>query len=194
LKEANPVIQFATKNKDKYDEAARVAARYGIELVHLSLEKYEIQADELAKIATVAAEQALRESRASRLVAEDAGFFIDALNGFPGPYSSYVYRKLGVHGILRLLGDADEREAYFSSAVAYCGEGQTTCFEGIVKGTVSLKPKGHHGFGFDPIFIPNEGEGRTFAEMAIDEKNRYSHRALAFSKFCEWVKIRPPHK
>jgi XTP/dITP diphosphohydrolase len=188
LKEANPVIQFATKNRGKYNEAARVTIKHGIELGYLNLEKFEIQADELVKIATVAAEQALRESKASRIVAEDAGFFIDALNGFPGPYSSYVYRKLGVNGVLRLLGDRDEREAYFSSAVAYCDERQTACFEGIVRGTVNFTPKGHYGFGFDPIFIPSEGDGRTFAEMDIDEKNRYSHRALAFSKFCEWVR------
>jgi len=194
LKEVNHVVQFATKNKDKYNEAARVAATHGIELVHLSLEKYEIQADDLAKIATVAAEQARRESNALAVVAEDAGFFVDALNGFPGPYSSYVYRKLGVDGVLELLENVDERRAYFASAVAYCREGQTICFEGVVKGSVGFTPRGHHGFGFDPIFIPDQGEGRTFAEMDIDEKNRYSHRALAFSKFCEWAKLQSLQK
>ena len=188
LKEVSHVVQFSTKNKNKYNEAARVAAAHGIELMHLSLEKYEIQADDLAMIATVAAEQALRESRGSMVVAEDAGFFVDALNGFPGPYSSYAYRKLGIDGILKLLQKVDKRGAYFASAVACCNQGQTFCFEGTVKGNVSIKPRGKQGFGFDPIFIPDQGEGRTFAEMDIDEKNRYSHRALAFSKFCEWAK------
>ncbi len=194
LKEVNHVVQFATKNTDKYNEAARVAALHGIELVHLNLEKYEIQADDLGKIATVAAEQAHRQTKVSGVVAEDAGFFVDALNGFPGPYSSYVYRKLGVDGILKLIGKVDERRAYFASAVAYCSERQTICFEGVVKGNVCFTPRGRHGFGFDPIFIPDRGDGRTFAEMDIDEKNRYSHRALAFSKFCEWTKSRSLHK
>jgi len=188
LKEVSRVVQFSTKNKGKYEEAARVAASHGIQLVHLNVEKYEIQADDLAMIARVAAEQALKDPSAWAIVAEDAGFFVNALNGFPGPYSSYVYRQLGVGGILKLLQGVDERGAYFASAVACCSERGTFCFEGVVKGNVSLEPKGIHGFGFDPIFIPDMGDGRTFAEMDVDEKNRYSHRAIAFSKFCEWAK------
>ena len=194
MNEARWVVQFATRNKGKYDEAARVAANYGVELEQLNLEKYEIQADDLAKIATVAAEQAFNESKLSPVVAEDAGFFVGALNGFPGPYSSYVYRKLGLEGVLRLLGNTAERAAHFSSAVAYCSGRETACFEGVVKGTVSFTPSGSHGFGFDPIFIPDGCDGRTFAEMDIDEKNRHSHRALAFSKFCEWLRFQSPEK
>ena len=194
MKEASPVVRFATKNRGKYDEAARVAANYGIELVQLKVEKYEIQAEDLAKIATVAAERAFKESKMSGVVAEDAGFFVDALNGFPGPYSSYVYRKLGLEGVLRLLGNTAERAAHFSSAVAYCSGRETACFEGVVKGTVGFTPIGSYGFGFDPIFIPNDGGGRTFAEMDIDEKNRHSHRGLAFSRFCQWLKFQSPQK
>jgi XTP/dITP diphosphohydrolase len=188
LKGANHVIQFATKNKGKFDEAARVAFNYGIELKQVNLEKYEIQADDLKKIAAIAAEQALREVSVTAILAEDAGFFIDALNGFPGPYSSYAYRTLGVKGILKLLENVDERRAHFACAVAYCEGDHTICFEGAVKGSVDLEPRGQQGFGFDPIFIPDQGNGRTFAEMDIDEKNRFSHRALAFSEFCKWAK------
>lgn len=190
MKEAKHLIQFATKNEGKFIEARRVALKYGIELAQVNLEKYEIQADDLKKIATVAAEQALREVHATAIVAEDAGFFIDALNGFPGPYSSYVYRTLGVKGILKLLENVDRRRAHFASAVAYCDGDKTICFEGVVKGSVDLKPRGQQGFGFDPIFIPEQGDGRTFAEMEIDEKNQFSHRALAFSEFCKWAKSR----
>jgi len=188
LKGVNHVIRFATKNKGKFDEAARVALKYGIELAQVNVEKYEIQADELKKIAAVAAEQAFREVGVAAILAEDAGFFIDALNGFPGPYSSYVYRTLGVQGILKLLENVDNRGAHFACAVAYCDGNHTICFEGGVKGNVDFKPRGQQGFGFDPIFTPDQGDGRTFAEMDIDEKNRYSHRALAFSDFCKWTK------
>ena len=188
MKGVSRVIQFATRNKGKFDEAARVALKYGIELAQVSLEKYEIQADDLKKIASVAAEQALREMGVTAMLAEDAGFFIDALNGFPGPYSSYVYRTLGVKGIVKLLEDVDKRDAQFACAVAYCDRDHTICFEGVVKGKVGFKPRGKQGFGFDPIFIPDQGDGRTFAEMDVDEKNRYSHRALAFSDFCKWMK------
>ena len=191
MKEVKRVIQFATKNKGKFDEAACVAIKYGIELAQVRIEKYETQDDDLRKIATVAAEQALLELKTSAIVAEDAGFFIDALNGFPGPYSSYVYKTLGVNGILKLMEKTSKREAHFASAVAYCGGGHTKCFEGIVKGKVDFRPRGKQGFGFDPIFIPNQGDGRTFAQMDIDQKNQYSHRALAFSKFCKWAKSQP---
>jgi XTP/dITP diphosphohydrolase len=121
------------------------------------------------------------------VVAEDAGFFVEALQGFPGPYSSYVYRKLGVEGILKLMKDVTERRAYFCSALAYSSGGHCFCFEGKVRGTVSLSPRGARGFGFDPIFIPIDADGRTFAEMEVGEKNRFSHRAIAFRKFFEWL-------
>lgn len=195
LKEGNWAIHFATTNKDKYHEAARVATEHGIELIHLNLEKHEIQAEDLSKIASVAAEQALRESNVQSVVAEDAGFFVDALHGFPGPYSSYVYRKLGMQGILRLLREGDRRDASFASSVAYCSKTHPTiCFEGIVKGQISLTPRGDRGFGFDPIFVPDQGEGRTFAEMGIEEKNRFSHRAIAFSRFFNWIKLQHSNK
>jgi len=159
------------------------------------LEKHEIQAEDLSKIASFAAEQAVDETGMKDVVAEDAGFFVDALNGFPGPYSSYVYRKLGVDGILRLLREGDRRDASFSCVVAYCSRSHgAVWFEGAVKGKVSSTPRGQHGFGFDPIFIPNQGEGRTFAEMGIDEKNRFSHRAMAFSKFFNWIKLQQSSK
>jgi XTP/dITP diphosphohydrolase len=188
LKDDELVIYFATKNKGKYAEAEQVAISYGIRLIHLNWNKHEIQDNDLSKIASFAAEAAARESKHS-VVAEDAGFFVQALNGFPGPYSSYVFEKLGVQGILKLMRNVSRREAFFSSAVAYSKDGcDSICFEGAVKGTVSSAPKGSRGFGFDPIFIPTQGDGRTFAELEIEEKNRLSHRAAAFGKFCLWFR------
>jgi len=186
LKEVKRTIQFVTKNKGKFDEAARIALDYGIRLAQVRLDKCEIQADDLRKIATVSAEQALLEVGASAILTEDAGLFIESLDGFPGPYSSYVYRTLGVGGILKLLEKIRKREAYFACVVAYCCRDYTKCFDGVVNGKISLKARGGQGFGFDPIFIPSQGDRRTFAEMGIDQKNRFSHRALAFSKFCRW--------
>ena len=186
MKEDNRSIQFVTRNKGKFDEAARVALDYGIRLSQVKLAKYEMQADDLRKIAIVSAEHALRELGASRILTEDAGLFIESLDGFPGPYSSYVYGTLGVGGILKLLEKIRKREAYFACVVAYCCADYTKCFEGVVNGRISLRPRGGQGFGFDPIFIPDQGDGATFAEMGINQKNRFSHRALAFSKFCIW--------
>jgi len=190
LKEVSRTVYFATENKAKYHEAARIASNFGIKLKHLEVVKQEIQADNLTQIASFAAEQAAKARRVP-VVSEDAGFFVEALSGFPGPYSSYVYRTLGILGILKLLKNVKMRKATFLAAVAYCQPDRTpVCFAGSVRGVVSTKRRGSHGFGFDPIFIPINGDGRTFAQMDITEKNRYSHRARAFVKFYRWFASR----
>jgi len=182
----NATVYFATGNKGKFIEAADVAARFGITLKHMRIEKLEIQSNNLAEIASFAAMDAAR-SKSRPVVSEDAGFFVNALAGFPGPYSSYVFKTLGTGGILKLMEKRGERKAFFQASVAFCTPtSRPKCFTGLVQGRVSRKPKGTHGFGFDPIFIPNRGDGRTFAQMTTDEKNTLSHRALAFARFSKW--------
>jgi XTP/dITP diphosphohydrolase len=186
LRGARRSIYFATHNRDKYLEASRIAETFGIRLKQLNIIKDEIQADSLTQIASHAALQAAKSTR-HRVVSEDAGFFVEALGGFPGPYSAYVFQTLGKEGILKLMQGVRNRKASFRAALAYCQPGKhSVCFNGVVKGIVSLRPKGTHGFGFDPIFIPLKGDGRTFAEMGIEEKNAISHRAIAFRLFSRW--------
>ena len=118
---------------------------------------------------------------------EDAGLFVEALNGFPGPYSKYVYTTVGIKGILNLMKNVTNRSAYFMSAVSFGNPNEEPfCFVGKADGKLSLDERGTSGFGYDPIFIPSEGDGRTFAEMTTDEKNGYSHRAKALRKFAKW--------
>ena len=109
------------------------------------------------------------------------------MNGFPGPYSSYVYKTLGLNGILKLLDGIENRRAYFRAVAVLehpvLGE---QVFEGIVYGRIAHYPRGTGGFGFDPIFVP-EGEEKTFAELPVSDKNKYSHRARAFRKLFEWI-------
>jgi XTP/dITP diphosphohydrolase len=179
-------VYFATGNKHKYLEAARIASPFGVNLRHLRFEKLEIQSQNLIDIASFAARQAA-ETTGKVVVAEDAGFFVRELDGFPGPYSSYTYDTIGLEGILRLMKGAKNREASFQAALAYCEPGKRAiCFKGIVKGDLTSKPRGAHGFGFDPIFVPRQGTPRTFAEMSTEEKNLLSHRAKAFREFCRW--------
>jgi XTP/dITP diphosphohydrolase len=186
LRGARHSVYFATHNRGKYLEASRITETLGIHLKQLNITKEEIQADSLTKIASHAALQATKSTR-HRVVSEDAGFFVEALGGFPGPYSAYVFRTLGTEGILRLMHGVRNRKASFRAALAYCQPGKhSVCFNGVVKGVVSLRCKGTHGFGFDPIFIPLKGDGRTFAEMTIEEKNAISHRAIAFKQFSRW--------
>jgi len=178
---------FLTSNKGKFREAAAVAAASGLKLRMLPAPKVEIQSESLWEIAAYAAKEA-----ANRLgvpvVAEDAGLFIDHLNGFPGPYSSDVFKRLGIRGILKLMEDVSHRRAKFSSVAAFCApQRRPRCFTGISAGHIDVRTRGDGGFGFDPIFVPTKGDGRTFAQMTVREKNRLSHRAASFRKLSRWL-------
>ncbi len=179
---------FITRNRHKLEEASAALKPYGISLrmPPPGIPKLEIQDQSLEKIALLAARHAYQRLLAP-LIAEDAGLFIDALNGFPGPYSSYIYRTIGVEGILRLMRGVGNRRARFKSAVACIYPPYEEVFVGVAEGTITSSPRGEEGFGFDPIFIPS-GENRTFAEMRVEEKNRFSHRAKAFRILGEWLR------
>jgi XTP/dITP diphosphohydrolase len=179
-------IYFATSNKNKFNEASRILEKYGYELVLFSFEKKELQSTDLGEIALQSALIAYTYVNAP-VVVEDSGLFIKALNGFPGPFSSYVYKTIGVRGVLKLMEGVTDRSAYFESAVAIVMPPFERVFKGSVYGRIADSPRGTGGFGFDPIFIP-ENEDRTFAEMSVEEKNRYSHRARAFEKLGIWLK------
>ncbi|HDM26863.1 MAG TPA: XTP/dITP diphosphatase [Candidatus Bathyarchaeota archaeon] len=180
-------VYLVSRNIHKYLEARQIFLAHGLNLVLLRVKALEIQSENLEDIAKFRASYAA-ENWGVPVISEDAGLFVDALNGFPGPYSSYAYKTIGCRGILRLLEGVENRRARFRSAVAYCPgpNKQPLCFVGETLGRISTEERGSHGFGFDPIFIPEEGDGRTFAEMTRKEKNRYSHRARAMTKFVKW--------
>jgi XTP/dITP diphosphohydrolase len=180
------VAIFVTSNVHKFQEAHRVLSKYKIATAMLRVEAVEIQYDNPENIAKASAIDAVKNCGLPIFV-EDAGIFIKALKGFPGPYSSYVYRTVGTKGILKLMKNIENRDAYFQAVIAFSSpEEQPICFTGKVKGKISLKEQGTSGFGYDPIFEPSKGDGRTFAEMTTEEKNQYSHRADALRKFAEW--------
>lgn len=176
----NKKLCVLTSNRHKFEEISEVAREFNIELDLCDGFKLEFQADTLEEIVTKSAMLAYIYLKRPLLV-EDAGLFVEALNGFPGPYSNYVYRTIGINGLLKLLDNVSNRRACFKSAVALIHEGGVFISSGEVCGTISQCPRGSRGFGFDPVFIP-DGETRTFAEMSISEKNRYSHRAKAVRK------------
>jgi XTP/dITP diphosphohydrolase len=180
------VAYFVTSNIHKFQEARRVLSEYNIATAKLKVEAVEIQDDSLENIAKYSVRDAVKNCGLPVFV-EDAGLFVEALHGFPGPYSRYVYDTVGVDGILKLMKNIEDRGAYFMSAIAFGSlEEQPVCFVGKVEGKLSLRKRGAAGFGYDPIFIPLKGDGRTFAEMTTAEKNRFSHRAGALRKFAEW--------
>ena len=151
----------------------------------LASPKTEIQSTNLGEIATFAAEEAAKKHNRT-VVVEDSGLFVKALNGFPGPFSSYVHATLGVEGLLRLMSRQRHREAYFQASLARASPNDSSrLFSGKVYGTISHKSAGTDGFGFDPIFIPKNTR-KTFAQGGNQFKTRYSHRAIAFRKLALW--------
>ncbi|MEM0332314.1 MAG: non-canonical purine NTP pyrophosphatase, partial [Archaeoglobaceae archaeon] len=111
------------------------------------------------------------------------GLFIEALKGFPGVYSSYVFKTIGNEGILKLMDGITNRRAYFKAVLAYWDGKEIHIFEGKVEGEIATEIRGSGGFGFDPIFLYNK---KTFAEMG-DEKNEVSHRRRVLEKFFTWL-------
>jgi XTP/dITP diphosphohydrolase len=151
------------------------------------LKGLEIQSKDLKEIARASVVCTVKKSGCPTFV-EDAGLYVTALRGFPGAFTSHAYQTIGNRGLLKLLDGVKDRRAVFKSAIAYCApHKKPICFTGEVHGNISLKERGIHGFGFDPIFEPDDGGGKTFGELGEDEKNRYSHRAIAVRRFADWL-------
>jgi len=179
-------VWLATGNRHKVEEAREVLKEFGVELEHLPAERIEIQADDPEEIAIYSLKQLPDDGR---LVAvEDAGLHIDHYGGFPGPYSSYALEKIDLIGILRLMKGIENRKVAYHSVVALRHEGGVEVFRGTVEGRISLEMRGTGGFGYDPIFIPDECDGRTFGETSDEEKNAISHRARAFRALGRWLR------
>ncbi|MFA0822078.1 MAG: XTP/dITP diphosphatase [Methanomethylovorans sp.] len=177
-------IVFVTGNKGKFSEAKSILAAKQIELLQNTGGYPELQEDDLEPIASFGAKWAAEKLQIPVMV-DDSGLFINALNGFPGPYSAFVENKMGNKKVLKLMEDEEDRTAVFKSVIGYCEPGkEAIVFTGTVEGTISFEERGTGGFGYDPIF---EYNGRTFAEMGDEEKNKLSHRRRALDKFFEWL-------
>jgi XTP/dITP diphosphohydrolase len=175
---------MGTSNIHKYLEAKKILEKFCIKLTRLKIERVEIQADD----PKVIAEHSLKELEMNiPILVEDSGLYIDKYLGFPGPYSSYVLRTIENDGILKLMKNEEFRRARFLSVVAFKDEENLETFIGEVKGNIAHEIRGTNGFGYDPIFIPKEGDGRTFGEMSVEEKNKISHRARAFRVLGSWI-------
>jgi len=174
---------FITSNEGKFKEAKEVAKLFSVEIEWLKMEYEEIQGNTLEEIATKSAEMLSRIIKRPFFI-EDSGLFIESLNGFPGPYSSYVFKTIGNKGILKLLDCVQNRRAYFKAVIAFFDGKDIKIFDGVVYGEIAKEIRGDKGFGFDPIFLYGD---RTFAEMG-EEKNLVSHRRKALEKFFSYLK------
>lgn len=177
---------LATANPDKAREIAEILGS-GVEL-----EPRPVWVDEVEETGETLLDNARLKARAiasatSRpAIADDTGLEVDALDGAPGVYSARYSGEGATYAsnvakLLDEMGPTEARTARFRTvAVVLWPDGREVIGDGVIEGTISAEARGHGGFGYDPVFVPGEGDGRTFAEMSAEEKNEVSHRGRAF--------------
>ena len=184
-------LVLATANPDKAAEIRAVLLDAGldVELAPRPADVPEVDEtgatlEENARLKAVA----LCEATGLPAVADDTGLAVDALDGAPGVYSARYAGEDATYAdnVEKLLGalagvEASARTARFSTvALAHWPDGREVAAIGEVEGTIAGEARGAAGFGYDPLFVPDEGDGRTFAQMSADEKHALSHRGRAF--------------
>lgn len=188
-----PKLFFGTGNPKKLKEIQEILGeRYEIQSFHDLPEKIEVVEDR-PDLTGNAIKKALEHHAAVGMpcFADDTGLEVEALGGRPGVYSA---RYAGPHGdaqanmekLLAELEGKENRKARFVTVIAYYDGKQVRTFEGILEGRIGTEQKGANGFGYDPIFHP-EDDSRTLAEYSSAEKNSISHRGRALAQFSEFL-------
>lgn len=186
------VFILASANADKAAEIQAILGRAGVRLTPRPVEVPDIDetGDTLLENALLKA-RGLVAATGRPAVADDTGLIVDALGGAPGVRSSrYAGEDASyadnVKKLLAELGRTARRTARFETvAVACWPDGDELIATGVVEGSITEVPRGEGGFGYDPVFAPGEGDGRTFAEMTAGEKNMLSHRGRAFRALAD---------
>jgi XTP/dITP diphosphohydrolase len=191
---------LATANPDKAAEITRILRDAGavLELTPRPADVPEIE-ETGATLEANARLKAVGLAFATGLpaIADDTGLEVDALGGAPGVYSARfagpeaTYADNCNHLLQRLHGVPPERRTarFATVALAHWPDGREAAALGTVEGTIAETARGEGGFGYDPVFVPLEGGGRTFAEMTAAEKHAISHRGRAFRTLAEGLRV-----
>ncbi len=184
---------FATNNAHKVQE---IQAAIGDKLIVISLREAGIDIDIPEPYDTLEANATQKSRTIQQLTgkncfSEDTGLEVDALNGEPGVKSARYAGEdkafdKNIEKLLEKLGDNPQRSARFRTVISLLWGNEEYLFEGICEGTITGDKRGAGGFGYDPVFVP-EGSTRTFAEMSLEEKGRYSHRKKAADKLVSFL-------
>jgi XTP/dITP diphosphohydrolase len=159
-------------------------AEHGYELEHIKTAYPEIQAESL-EITIIPGLQWCISKFDRPVMIDDSGLFVDSLKGFPGVYSSYVFKTVGCDGILSLMRGVEDRKARFECCIGFMAPGgEPFIAKAVAEGTISQEKMGAGGFGYDPVFIP-QGYTRSYAQIDLPEKNRISHRGKAMDIFLK---------
>lgn len=179
-------IVFATGNWAKIMSARQILEPLGFEVEQKKIDVPEIQHDSIEEVAKFSAKWASEKLKCD-VLKNDTGLCVDALNGFPGPYTHYVSDTLGEDGLLKLLDGVENRKAHFVETLAYCKYGEEPItFVAITNGTISKVKQGTYGWTWDFIFIP-EGETKTLGCYNDDVRFKYWSND-AYLKLAEYLK------
>jgi XTP/dITP diphosphohydrolase len=185
---------FATHNQNKVEEISAILPSI-IEVKSLNDMNFTDQIPEISKTlkgnALIKARTIFNKFQKD-CFADDTGLEVEILNGAPGVYSArYAGNKKkdedNVDKLLKELENHHNTRAQFRTIIALIYKHEEFMFEGIIKGKIIKEIKGNNGFGYDPIFQP-EHHFLTFAQISTEEKNKISHRAIAFKKLINFLK------
>lgn len=189
-----PTLIFATNNQHKVEEIRSII---GDDIIVISLKEAEIDIDIPEPYDTLEA-NATEKSRTihdltkQNCFSEDTGLEVEVLNGEPGVKSArYAGEeknfRANIDKLLAKLKEEEIRAAKFRTVISLIWDNKEFLFEGVSEGKIINEQRGIYGFGYDPVFVPQESE-RTFAEMTLKEKNEYSHRRKAMDKLISFIK------
>jgi len=176
-------IRFATGNPHKVEEFQEELEGESISIKQLEVDIDEIDSPDVEEVAERKVVDSYMVSGVEEpVMVEDTGLYVESLNGFPGAMSSFFFDRCGNEGLLKLLEEKEDRKAYFKTAIAiyYPERDEVETFTGVCEGRISEEVRGEEGFGYDPVFIPEDHE-KTFAEDK-EYKMKVSHRKKAIEK------------
>ncbi len=180
-----PPFVLVTGNAGKIAEAQRIVGR---ELDNEPLDLPEIQSLDLVEVLEGKAREAFRRL-ARPVVVEETGLFLDAMNGFPGPLVKWMLEAMGPLGIASACHGLGDMGAQARCALAFFDGKELVIAQGESRGKLVLKPAGSQGFGWDPVFVPEESD-LTYAQLSPEEKDQFGHRGRAWRAFCSLLGTR----
>ena len=179
-------ITFVTGNKSKIFSSKKILEPLGFNVEIQKIPLTEIQADDVEDVAQFKAKEASEKLKKDVLIS-DVGLFIEALGGFPGPYTHYVDEKIGEDGILKLLDNEKNRNAYFKEVLAYCEYGkEPLIFRSLTKGKIDKEKSGEYGWSWDFIFI-SDGYEKPMGNYP-DEERYLTWNTDAYYELAEYLR------
>ena len=177
-------LSIVTGNKGKLEEFQQILGN-SLNLEQLDIDLPEIQEIDAKAVIEAKLDEAIRHTD-NLVIVEDTGLYFNAWNGLPGVLIKWFDKAVGNNGVVDMLAKFDDKSAYGQCTIGLAAKGKKPVFfKGRINGTIT-PPRGECGFGWDPIFIP-ENHTKTFAEMSKEEKNTMSMRKVALEKLKQYL-------